>query len=157
METNPSKKTVTFNAKNLANFAKLKVSIILPYFNEELGLELMENAKEELLKNNVKEENVNLIRVAGALETPFAALRNAEKSDVIIILGVVIRGETSHYELVTETTFQGLMQAQLQSKTPMIFGILACENSQQAKARASKNGLNKGKEAAIAALIQSTL
>lgn len=157
MKINPLKNTVTFNEKDLAKFSKLKVTIILPYFNEELGLELMQNAKEELLKNNVKEENINLIRVAGALETPFAALKNAEKSDVIIILGVVIRGETSHYELVTETTFQGLMQAQLQSKTPMIFGILACENLQQAQIRASKSGLNKGKEAAIAALIQSTL
>ncbi len=141
------------------NGSKLKIAIVLPYFNENIGLELLKNVKAELLKNLVKEKNIILIRVAGALELPFACQKviKKKKPDAVIALGVVIRGETTHYDLVTETTHQGLMQVQLEEKTPIIFGILACENLKQAKTRASAKGLNKGKEAAQSALIQATL
>ncbi len=137
---------------------KLKIAIFLPYFNEELGLELFENTKIELLKNGVQEKNINLVRVAGALELPFACKKIAlKKPDAIIALGIVIRGETSHYDLVTETTHQGLMKVQLKELVPVIFGILACENLKQVKDRVSAKGLNKGKEFAQAALIQTLI
>lgn len=80
-----------------------------------------------------------------------------EKPDAVIALGVIIRGKTTHYELVTETTFKGIMKIQLQTSTPIAFGILACENEEQAKERADKNKLNKGKEAALAALLQTKI
>lgn len=138
---------------------KLKISIILPYFNEKMGMELLANTEEELMRNGVKAEHIDTIRVAGALEIPFAAQKIAEtvKPDAIIALGIVIRGETTHYDHVVETTHQGLMKVQLDSKTPIAFGILACENQKQAQERVDKNGLNKGKGAAIAALIQTQL
>ena len=136
------------------NGKNLKIAIVLPYFNEKLGLELLKNAKEELLKNNVQEKNIAIIRVAGALEIPFACKKiiGKMKPDAIIALGVVIRGETSHFELVTNTTYQGLMKVQLDTGIPISFGILACENIGQAKKR-----INKGREAAQAALLQTLL
>lgn len=136
-----------------------KIAIVLPYFNEKYGLQLAKNVEVELLKNNVKKNNIQLFRVAGALETVYACKKivTTEKFDAIIALGIVIRGETSHYELVTETTFQGLMQVQLNSKIPIIFGILACENSAQVKDRISKKAQNKGQEFARAALIQTLI
>lgn len=139
--------------------SKLKIAIILPYFNENIGLELFKNSKAELLKNQVKEKNISLIRVAGALELPFACQKviKKQKPDAVIALGIVIRGETTHYDLVTETTYQGLMQVQLTEKVPIIFGVLACENIKQAKKRASEKALNKGKEAATSALIQALI
>jgi 6,7-dimethyl-8-ribityllumazine synthase len=138
--------------------SKLKIAIVLPYFNEELGLELLKNTKEELLKNNVQEKNISLTRVAGALELPFACKKIAlKKPDAIIALGIVIRGETSHFDLVTETSHQGLMKVQLDETIPVIFGILACENLKQVKDRVSAKGLNKGKEFAQAALIQTLI
>lgn len=158
MKTHTSK--IKFTSEDLTKFAKLKISFVVPYFNEILGLELLENAKTELLKNCVKSQNIDVIRVSGALEIPFACKkisRKSKKTDAIIALGIIIRGETSHYELVTETTYQALMQIQLETGTPIIFGILACENIKQAKDRTSKNGLNKGKEFAEAALIQTNL
>lgn len=155
METG-KKKSIKINGENL------RIAIILPYFNEKLGLELYKNTEEELLKNNVRKKNISLIRVAGALEIPFACQKIAEKITKkdkihhgIIALGVVIRGETTHYELVTETTYQGIMQTQLKYGIPIAFGILACENLQQAEKRVSRNGLNKGKEAAQAILVQT--
>lgn len=141
------------------NGSSLKIGIIVPYFNESIGLELLENCKNELLKQNVPEENIVTIRVAGALEIPFAAkkLIEQEKPNAVITLGAIIRGETSHYDLVTDKTYDGLMKIQLQSGIPVIFGVLTCENEKQARERSSKNKLNKGKQAAQAALIQATL
>lgn len=137
---------------------KLKIAIVLPYFNEELGLELFGNTKKELLANNVQEKNISLTRVAGALELPFACKKIAHKKpNAIIALGIVIRGETSHFDLVTQTTHQGLMKVQLEETTPIIFGLLACENLKQVKDRVSSKGLNKGKEFAQAALIQTLI
>jgi 6,7-dimethyl-8-ribityllumazine synthase len=138
---------------------KLKIHIILPYFNEDLGMELYENAKKTLIKNNVKEENIKLSRVSGALEIPFACqkITKREKPDAIIGLGIIIRGETSHYDLVSENTYNGIMKVQLETGIPIAFGILSCENIEQAKNRVMENGLNKGKEAAEAALIQTNI
>lgn len=141
------------------NGEKLKIYIILPYFNEELGLELYKNAKKTLIQNKVKEENIKLSRVAGALEIPYACQKIAkrENPDAIIALGIIIRGETSHYDLVSENTYSGIMKAQLETGTPIAFGILSCENTKQAKDRVMAKGLNKGKEAAEAALIQTNI
>lgn len=143
------------SAKNIKiDGSKLKITIILPYFNYKLGEGLLKKAKTELLKNKVHSKNIQVIRVAGALEIPFACQKiiKSEKPHAIIALGAIIRGETSHYDLVTQNTFHGLMQVQLETGTPIAFGILTCENEKQAKKR-----LDKGREAAQAALIQATL
>lgn len=139
--------------------SRLKIAIVLPYFNDKIGLELLKNTKEELIKNNVKEKNITLTRVAGALEIPFACQKIAlrKKTNAIIALGVIIKGETSHYNLVCKNTYEGIMKVQLENKIPISFGVLTCENAEQAKKRASKNGLNKGKDVAQAALIQTSI
>lgn len=147
------------NKKIKINGSNLKISIVLPYFNENLGLELLKNAKTELIKNNVSEENIDIVRVGGALEIPFACKKiiKDKNPDAIIALGVIIKGETSHFDLVAKNSFEGIMKVQLESDVPISFGILACENEAQAKKRVSKDGLNKGREAALAALIQTQL
>jgi len=139
--------------------SNLKIVIILPYFNESMGNELLENTKDELLKNNVKKDNIKIVRVAGALEIPYAAqtIIKKDKPNAVIALGIVIRGETTHYDLVTEESHRGIMKVQLETNTPISFGILGCENKFQAEERVNKNKLNKGKDAAIAALIQTTI
>jgi 6,7-dimethyl-8-ribityllumazine synthase len=137
----------------------LKISIILPYFNETIGLELCQNTEETLLQNGVKKKNIKLLRIPGAFELPFAAQKEIKKSkpNVVIALGVVIKGETDHYDQVCDQTFRGLMDVQLKLETPIIFGILTCNTKKQAENRASKKGLNKGKSYALAALIQASL
>lgn len=138
--------------------SKMKVAIIVADFHEALAEELVKNTKNELLKNRVKENHIQIINVPGALEIPFICKKVLEKGkvDAIIALAIVIRGETTHYELVTETTHQGLMNLQTTiAKIPIVFGILGCENLKQAKARTSGKGLNKGKQFAQAALLQN--
>jgi 6,7-dimethyl-8-ribityllumazine synthase len=141
----------------IPNGENLKISILLPYFNEKIGLELYENTLETLKANGTKEENIKLIRVPGALELPFAAQKEIKNSspDGIIALGVVIKGETDHYDYVCGETLRGLMDVQLKLETPIVFGLLTCETEKQATDRASKEGLNKGKSFAETALIQT--
>ncbi|MBD3341676.1 MAG: 6,7-dimethyl-8-ribityllumazine synthase [Candidatus Lokiarchaeota archaeon] len=132
----------------------LKIAIVLPYFNENIGLELLKNAKDELLKNNVREKNIDIVRVYGALEIPLACQKiiNSKKPDAIITLGVIIKGETTHYDLVCENTFKGIMKVQLETGIAISFGFLTCKNEKQARER-----INKGRQAAQSALIQTTL
>lgn len=129
----------------------IKVAIILPRFNDKLGEQLLHNTEVALRKLGTTKTQI--YRVPGALELPFAALKIAKKKkyDAIIALGIVIRGETKHFELVTQTAYQGLMEVTLDEDTPIIFGVLAVENEKQARAR-----LNKGKEFAQAAVEMAT-
>lgn len=135
---------------------KLKITIITATFHPKLMGELLSNVEKELKKNKVK--NIEVIEVPGALEIPFICKKIVEKkkTDAIITLGLVIRGKTTHYELVTNSVYQGLMTLQTTiSKIPIIFGILACENIKQAHDRVSAKGLNKGKQFAQTALLQT--
>lgn len=147
------------NKYTIPSGKSLKITILLPYFNEKYGLELLGNVKETLQKHEVEDTNITIIRVPGALELPYAAQKTikASKPNVVIALGVIIRGETSHYDYVCNETLRGLMDVQLKLETPIIFGVLTCENKNQAKERVVKNGLNKGKSFAETAIIQSCL
>lgn len=130
----------------------LRIAIILSKFNEELATELSENTIKQLKKLGVKK--INLYHVPGALELPFAALKVAKKEqhDAIIALGIVMRGETKHFDLVCEQTYAGLMEINTDEETPVIFGVLAVENRKQALDRIRADKMNKGAEFAQAAV-----
>lgn len=146
------------NMKKIGNSTnnKLKIAIILPRFNDELGQTLLLNTQNELKEFGVK--NVQIYRVPGTLELPFAALKISlsKKFHAIIALGIVIRGGTKHFDLVVETAYQGLMEVTLDEDTPIIFGVLAVENEKQAIERVEKTKMNKGKEFAQAAVEMAT-
>jgi len=134
-----------------------KIAIVASNFYPELTQELITNTKEELIKNGVKEKNINVSIVSGCLEIPYICKRiiGFRKTDIIITLGLVVRGETSHYDLVNNTTYEGIMKVQLDSgTTPIIFGVLTCENMDQAIKRVKKDQLNKGKSFAQSAILQ---
>ncbi len=150
---------INTNKSHKINGKNLKIAIVLPYFNDKIGLSLYENAKKELLANNVKESAITLTRVAGALEIPYACKKiiKSNSPDAIIALGIIIKGETSHYDMVCENTYRALMDLQLKENTPIAFGILTCNTVAQATKRADPKGLNKGRQVAQAALLQTTL
>lgn len=152
-----SSKNQHISAKMVPSGEKLKIAVLLPYFNEEIGLELLNNTFETLIENKVKKENVRLVRVPGALELPFASQQLIKKHDAVIALGVVIKGESDHYDIVCKETFRGLMDVQLKFNVPIIFGVLTCNNIKQAKERASKKGLNKGRSFALSAILQAKI
>jgi 6,7-dimethyl-8-ribityllumazine synthase len=102
----------------------------------------------------VDTEDITLVWVPGAFEIPLAAQKLAQsgKYDAVICLGAVIRGSTSHYDLVCNEAAKGIAQVNLQTGVPVTFGVITTENIEQAIERAGTKAGNKGADAAIAAL-----
>ncbi len=99
-------------------------------------------------------DDITLVWVPGAFEIPLAAQKLAQsgKYDAVICLGAVIRGSTSHYDLVCNEAAKGIAQVNLQPGVPVTFGVITTENIEQAIERAGTKAGNKGADAAIAAL-----
>ena len=131
-----------------------KFAIVASRFNEFIVTKLIEGAQDALLRHGVKDEDIDLIWVPGAFEIPmFAKLASqSEKYDGVICLGAVIRGETSHYELVTAEVAKGVAQVSMHTERPIIFGIVTTDTIDQAVQRAGTKAGNKGFDAAVSAI-----
>ncbi|MHC5063999.1 MAG: 6,7-dimethyl-8-ribityllumazine synthase [Planctomycetota bacterium] len=131
-----------------------KMAIVVSRFNEKVTDLLLAGACETLEAHGCSQDMVQSISVPGALELPMACKWLAESGDfdAIIALGAVIRGETSHYEQVCNEAARGIMDISLANSIPISFGILTCENGEQAFSRAGGAKGNKGSDAALAAL-----
>ena len=99
-------------------------------------------------------DKVDLAWVPGAFEIPLAAKRMAEsgKYDAVICVGAVIRGDTSHYDLVCNESAKGIAQVELATGIPVLFGVITTENIEQAIARAGSKAGNKGYDCALSAI-----
>jgi 6,7-dimethyl-8-ribityllumazine synthase len=148
-----------YNDAEVPSAAGFRFGIVVSEWNREITGSLLEGALETLLKYRTPESNIIVIHVPGSFELPSGALFLAEKGgfDAIILLGCVIRGETSHYDYVCQAVTQGAMALNLKYGIPFIFGVLTTENKQQALDRAGGKYGNKGVEAAITAIRMATL
>ena len=128
-----------------------KVAIIASAWHNEIMDQLIYGAKEALTKAEV---NYEVFRVAGAFEIPLASRVALDNFDAVVALGVVIRGDTPHFEYVCDAVTSGISQIILQTLKPIGFGLLTVDNEQQAKDRSSipYAGDNKGVEAAEAVI-----
>jgi 6,7-dimethyl-8-ribityllumazine synthase len=119
-----------------------RIGIVLSGFNQELSEKLWENCHSALLDQGLSHSDWTLVRVPGALEIPLALQQLAQKNryDGLIGLGIVIRGETYHFEIVSNQSAAGLMQVQLASSLPIANGILTTENETQALLRTKTKG-----------------
>jgi 6,7-dimethyl-8-ribityllumazine synthase len=133
--------------------APFRIAIIVSRFNEEIVQRLLEGALERLRELNVPDDLITVVWVPGAIEIPIVAQRLArtENYEVVITLGCVIRGETSHYDYVCEQVSSGCQTVSLQNNVPVIFGVLTTETEQQAMDRAGGKYGNKGRDAVDAA------
>lgn len=127
-----------------------KIAIIVSEFNREITEALLSGAQQALLARGLSIPETDIFWVPGAFELPFMAqcVAQTKKYDGLIILGAVIRGETSHFELVATECTRGIQQVMLQEKIPLSYMVLATENRAQALARAGGAKGNKGAEAA---------
>lgn len=132
----------------------MKVGIVAARFNEIVVSKLLSGAIDGLVRHNVKEENITAAWVPGAFELPTVAKMMAEsgKYDAVIVLGAVIRGQTSHYELVCNEAAKGIAQISMQTGVPTMFGVITTENIEQAIARAGSKVGNKGYDCALSAI-----
>ncbi len=131
-----------------------KVAIVVSRFNHFLTDKLLEGALDCLTRHGVKEDDISVYHVPGALEIPqiAAKLLKQKKHDALITLGVVIRGATTHYEYVAGHSAAGIAQLAVQADIPIIFGVVTTENLEQAIERCGTKAGNKGWDAAMAAI-----
>lgn len=132
----------------------MKVGIIASRFNSFIVQKLLDGAVDGLVRHGVEENNIDAAWVPGAFEVPLMAQKMAEsgKYDTVICVGAVIRGATSHYELVTNESAKGIAQVSLKSGVPVLFGIITTENIEQAIERAGSKAGNKGYDCALSAI-----
>lgn len=132
----------------------MKVGIVAARFNEVIVNKLVGGALDGLIRHGVDEDNISTAWVPGAFEVPFIAQKMAAsgKYDAVIALGAVIRGSTSHYELVCNEAAKGIAQASLTTGVPVLFGIITTENIEQAIERAGSKAGNKGYDCALSAI-----
>ena len=123
-----------------------KITIVASKWNAELVNKLLDSGRAHLEALGLT--NLKIVYVPGAWELVHAAQIELVHADGVIAYGVVIRGETTHYELISESTAQGLMQLSINSNKPIGFGLIATENLLQAEERVDPSKLNKGREIA---------
>jgi 6,7-dimethyl-8-ribityllumazine synthase len=142
--------TVSFKGSFEGN--GLRVAVCTARFNDLVTTSLVDGCREALERCGVSD--VDWSEVPGSRELPVAcrALANTGRYDVIIALGCVIRGETVHFDLVAGEASRGLAEVGVQSGIPVIFGVLATENLEQAMERAGGKMGNAGWNAAVSAV-----
>ncbi|HTW85635.1 MAG TPA: 6,7-dimethyl-8-ribityllumazine synthase [Candidatus Sulfotelmatobacter sp.] len=140
-------------AATLPNAAGKRFAIVVADFYADLAAWLQDGAERGLRACGVAPEAIEIVRVPGCFELPLAASRLIEggKLDGVVALGVVIRGDTPHFDYVAGECARGIMDVQLSTGIPIGFGILTTENRAQAEERADPKRGDKGYEAAVAA------
>ena len=132
----------------------LKIGIIVSRFNQFVTEKLLDGALDGLKSHGAEEQKLTIIRVPGAFEIPLAAEKMAStgKYDALICLGAVIRGDTPHFEYVSDAVTRGIGKTMLKHQLPIGFGVLTTNDVQQAMQRCGSKDANKGYEAALTAV-----
>ena len=136
-----------------------RFAIALSRTNSLVTDRLLAGALDCLARHGAEEEQVTVVRVPGAYELPLVTqtLCASKSYDAVIALGCVIRGGTPHFDFVANEASKGLAQASLATNMPVAFGLLTCDNLEQALERAGAKGGNKGWEAALSAIEMANL
>ncbi len=132
----------------------LKIGIVVSRFNHFITEKLLQGALDGVTSHGGEEQNITVVHVPGAFEIPLVAERMAAygKYDALVCLGAVIRGDTPHFEYVSDAVTRGIGKTMWEYRIPVGFGILTTNNVQQAMERAGSKDANKGYEAALTAI-----
>ena len=132
----------------------VRFGIVVARFNEFITSKLLGGAVDTLKRHEVPENSIDIAWVPGAFEIPLIASKMAKsgKYDAVICLGAIIRGSTSHYDLVCNEAAKGIAQTSMQTGIPVMFGVITTENIEQAIERAGSKAGNKGSECAEGAI-----
>jgi 6,7-dimethyl-8-ribityllumazine synthase len=140
-----------FGEDERAVLAPLRFAVCVGRFYEDLAERLLRGANEGFELAGVPASSVSQVSVPGAYELPFAAKLHAASGRFagVACLGVVIRGETDHYEFVCAEAARGIQEVQLQTGVPCAFGVITCDTMEQALARAGGGKRDQGRNAAL--------
>ena len=155
------------NLKGLSDFSHIEIpsahayrfGIVVSQWNAEVTGALYDGARNELIKHGVLIENINAIQVPGSFELTSGAdlFLASQELDAVICLGCVIQGETRHFDFICNAVANGITNVSLKHNKPVVFGVLTTDNLQQAKDRSGGKHGNKGEEAAVTAIIMSSI
>lgn len=136
-----------------------RFAIVVTRWNEAYTSRLVDGALDALKESGASDDAVEVFKVPGAFELPLACLKAAESSrfDAVVALGLVLRGETPHFDFVAGEAARGITEASLRSGVPVLFGVITADTEQQAEDRCGTKSSNKGYEAAMAAVEVATL
>jgi 6,7-dimethyl-8-ribityllumazine synthase len=137
----------------------LRFAIVVSRYNAFLTDKLLDGAMEALQSHGVDKEQILIVKVPGSFELPQAARTIAAqgKNDAIVCLGALLRGETLHFDLISNECARGIQKIAADFEIPVTFGVITANTIEQAVARASEGPENKGWEAAIAAIEMASL
>ncbi len=136
-----------------------RFAIVVSRFNDFITKRLLSGALDQLKRHGVAESDIEAAWVPGSFEIPVAALEMAKtkKFDAVITLGCILRGGTDHYEHVASSVAVGVEKASVEAGVPIVFGVITCDNLEQAIDRAGAKMGNRGAQAALAALEMANL
>tara|TARA_B100000965_G_C19369930_1_gene659854 strand:+ start:296 stop:757 length:462 start_codon:yes stop_codon:yes gene_type:complete len=143
-----------FEVKEITEKAKQgKYGIVYTSWNVDIVQDLLNETKKELLNQGVHEKNIVIKEVPGAFELPLAAqLLAKENASSVIALGAIIKGDTPHFDFISNSCLNGLQNVALETNIPIICGVLTTNTADQAIERSHPDKMNKGKEFAISAM-----
>lgn len=144
-----------YNKEEIPNGADFKIGIVVSEWNDDITFNLLDGAKNALIDNGVKAENIFIHMVPGTFELPLGCqflLEAKEDLDGVVAIGCVIQGETKHFDFVCQGATQGIMDVQLEYNTPVSFCVLTDNTKQQSIDRSGGKHGNKGIECAVACL-----
>jgi 6,7-dimethyl-8-ribityllumazine synthase len=141
----------TFSDEEKEQLAGMRFAVCVGRFYEDLANRLTEGADQGFRLAGVPVSGVSHVSVPGAYELPYAAKLHAESGGFagVACLGVVIRGETDHFDFVCSEAARGIQDVQLQSGVPCAFGVITCDNMDQALARAGGDKRDQGRNSAL--------
>ena len=130
------------------------ITLVVARFNEFVVDSLLKGALDALRRHGVQEKQITVVKVPGAFELPLAAQKAAEQDacEAVIVLGAVIRGGTPHFDYVAGQAASGIAQVALNSRKPVVFGLLTTDTIEQAIERSGTKAGNKGADAALTAI-----
>ncbi len=144
--------------KGEANGKGLKAAVIVSLFNEFITKKLLEGALVALEAGGLTHDDVTVVWVPGSFELPLALGEVVDAGfDMAVCLGVIIRGETAHFDFVAGEAARGIAAISTEKRFPVGFGLITAEDTDQALARAGGKRGNKGREAALAAIEMADL
>lgn len=143
-----------YDADKLPSTEGMRFGIVVSEWNSNVTGALLDGAVNTLMKNGVSEEKILVKSVPGSFELVFGASQMVKSGlvDAVIAIGCVIRGDTPHFDYICQGATQGLAELNLHGEVPVIYGLLTCNNLDQALQRCGGSLGNKGDEAAVTAI-----
>ncbi|MBR3547614.1 MAG: 6,7-dimethyl-8-ribityllumazine synthase [Bacteroidaceae bacterium] len=143
-----------YDINSVPSAEDMRLGIVVSEWNNNITSALLQGAYDTLLRHGAKEENIRVMTVPGSFELVYGSSQMVKsgKVDAVIAIGCVIRGDTPHFDYICQGATYGLSKLNLQSDVPVIYGLLTCNNHDQAEARCGGILGNKGDECAITAI-----